>query len=1114
MEKIHLVLLIIDDDPVEVTLVRRLLGGFSDWEVECLEAQNLALARPALARGDLDVILLADRVGSLKEIRREGETRPIVLFTARGEEVVADALRKGADAGIDHQQIDPPALRQAITGALDRHQRQREQARLEQDLMKAQEHEIKRLTQLWAALSRVNHAILQASSRQELFDQACRALVDFGGFSLACIRWPGTDAPSLRVVSLYGARQGYEELEWMAGLPCMSGLEAMIQEEGTWSCKSPENPSVALCPCEAARRSGYSSVAMVPLRMDGKITGALTVLAEARDFFGQQELALLDEVARDLSFALDAWNLKSSHARVEEALRESEERYRLIFNHAPLGILHFDKQGIIRACNETFVSQMGSAHEALVGLDMLTQLPDEGVRKAIQEACDGKKGFFEGPYLSVTGGRSVYGRLHTCALHSPDGQFLGGMGIVEDLSDIKRLEEDRQRITDLYAALSQANQAIIRATDDLSLYKEICQVCVNGAHFDLAWVGRSAPGRSQLEVVASAGPFVAGMQGLPVSANSGFPTAQSAFDRCIRENQEQVCQDWTLGLCKESGDEAIVSFGIRSSAAFPLVCEGRVVGVLNLYSRESGFFKPDRLALLREMSGDIAFALEGFAKEARRQRAEEAFRSTFEQAAVGFSHVAPDGRFLNVNQRFADMLGYTEEELLARTFAEITYPEDAEADAEDVQSLLGGQKQSSSREKRYVRKDGHPLWVKLTASLVRHPDGTPKFFVNVIEDITRQKQDEETYRRLEASLHQAQKMESLGALAAGIAHDMNNILAAIMGTAELMQSFCEPEGPLARSIGTILRASERGRDLVKGLTNFARKGLDEPTLLDLNEIVSNEIELLRRTTLQKVEVRSELDPGLACILGELSAISTALMNLCVNAVDAMPQGGTLAVRTRMLPGAWVELSVSDTGQGMPPEVLARAMDPFFTTKPVGKGTGLGLAIVYGVIKAHGGTVELQSEPGKGATVALRFPASTGNAEPVTPGRRTGEPAQRAMKILLVDDDPLILDTFSQLLASLGHRTQTARDGQEALNRLGADLDVDVVILDQNMPILTGSETLERLRERWPLLPVILATGYMDATTEAKVSGYPRVWILHKPYSLAEMQHVLQAALSG
>ena len=233
---------------------------------------------------------------------------------------------------------------------------------------------------------------------------------------------------------------------------------------------------------------------------------------------------------------------------------------------------------------------------------------------------------------------------------------------------------------------------------------------------------------------------------------------------------------------------------------------------------------------------------------------------------------------------------------------------------------------------------------------------------------------------------------------------MNNVLAAIQAVTETLKMKPGVDPGLGRSLGLIEKACTRGRDLVRGLTHFARKGLREPELLDLNGLAREELDLLGRTTLQKVVLVAELEEALPAVLGERGTLAGALMNLCVNAIAAMPEGGTLTLGTRRLPDLQVELTVTDTGAGMDPAVLARAMEPFFTTRPVGQGTGLGLAMAYATAKNHGGGLGIRSEPGRGTSVAMRLPAVTGASRTQAPP--AAAPLQAApRRILLVDDDP-------------------------------------------------------------------------------------------------------------
>jgi CheY-like chemotaxis protein len=334
---------------------------------------------------------------------------------------------------------------------------------------------------------------------------------------------------------------------------------------------------------------------------------------------------------------------------------------------------------------------------------------------------------------------------------------------------------------------------------------------------------------------------------------------------------------------------------------------------------------------------------------------------------------------------------------------------------------------------------------------------------------------------------------------------MNNVLAAIMALGSMMKERHQGDPAIGKSMDLLLHAAGRGRDLVKGLTDFARKDIPEPRPMDLNEVVRKEAELLNRATFQKVAVELALQENIPEVRGDASSISNALMNLCVNALDAMPSGGRLYLTTGIGSDGEVTLAVRDSGLGMSPEVLQRAMEPFFTTKPVGKGTGLGLALVYGVMKAHGGKVEIRSELGKGTEITLHFPRLGSDRGGMEAPNSSEAVQTRQFQILLVDDDDLIRDTVPTMLETIGHRVVALRGGLEAIQRLQTGFDPDVVILDLSMPGMDGEQTLEQLRVLKPNVPVILATGYEDDRAARILERFPNVDVLAKPFTLMDLK---------
>jgi len=366
-----------------------------------------------------------------------------------------------------------------------------------------------------------------------------------------------------------------------------------------------------------------------------------------------------------------------------------------------------------------------------------------------------------------------------------------------------------------------------------------------------------------------------------------------------------------------------------------------------------------------------------------------------------------------------------------------------------------------------------------------------------------------------AQLLQSQKMESLGIMAGGIAHDMNNILGAILSLATAHLTIQAKDAPVYPALETMRDPAIRGRQMVKRLLNFARQGPSETSSLDLNAVLLEEVRLLEYHTLATVHLDLDLAPDLHPIVGDASALTHVFMNLCVNAMDAMEEGGTLTLRSRNLGDDSVEIMVGDTGCGMSKEVLERAMVPFFTTKEVGKGTGLGLSIVYTTVRSHHGQRSFQSEPGKGTRVTLLFPVlPDGQVEASESVEPPVEAALATLTVLLVDDDDLLRTSVGMLLELLGHRVSAAASGEEGLAQITAGLQPDLVILDMNMPGLGGKGTLPRLRSLCPEVPVLLATGRADEKALSLIAAHPHVALLSKPFSIEELQAGLQLAIAA
>jgi len=508
-----------------------------------------------------------------------------------------------------------------------------------------------------------------------------------------------------------------------------------------------------------------------------------------------------------------------------------------------------------------------------------------------------------------------------------------------------------------------------------------------------------------------------------------------------------------------------------------------------------------------------------------RKGAEEALREAYQlnkeilqSAQEGVIVYGLDLRYQVWNPFMEQLTGKPASEVLGKLPLEVfPFLSDVGVTAKLERVLAGGVVESIDFHFK-IADTGKSGWVANTSAPLRNSEGAILGVISNVSDISERKQAEEEKDKLQAQLQQSQRMESLGILAGGVAHDMNNVLGAILGLASAHLGTQPTGSPLHRSLDTICKATERGGKMIKGLLGFARQSPVENLVLDVNAILKEQVDLLERTTLAKVHLRLDLEPELRPIRGDASALTHAFMNLCINAVDAIPEDGTLTLRTRNVDNGWIEVAVEDTGMGMSREVLAKAIDPFFTTKDVGKGTGLGLSLVHGTVKAHRGQLAIESEPDKGTRVRLRFPACEHEAQVWTATSPVADPTptpQGGLKVLLVDDDDLIQVSVQMVLEVLGHTAVSiAQSGEEALAALEAGFEPDLIILDMNMPGLGGIGTLPRLRRLRPAVPVILATGRVDQSALDLASAHPGVTLLSKPFGLIELQNRLEKIGQG
>jgi len=573
--------------------------------------------------------------------------------------------------------------------------------------------------------------------------------------------------------------------------------------------------------------------------------------------------------------------------------------------------------------------------------------------------------------------------------------------------------------------------------------------------------------------------------------------------------------------------EHVVQFAQHASAG-EIPSSGPVIEVMA--RRRDGTAFPAELAVSRSWKQDDRRFFSAVARDITERRqaevalreSEARFRGTFEQAAVGIAHLDMEGRYLRANQRLADLLGYSVDELLTMRFQDVTAPDDLAGSVALRDELAAGKRDTARLEKRYVRKDGRQLRVMLTVSAARDEAGVVRHLISVVEDVTEQQQ-------LREQLNQSQKMEAVGRLAGGVAHDFNNLLTIIRGEAELALEDVQEPTPLRESLVEIKKASDRAAILTGRLLAFSRKQMVEKRVFGLNALVADAEKMLRRLLEASIRIELDLSAERDLVEADPTQIEQVLVNLAVNARDAMPTGGTLTVTTRSVeldeeyvaghpgasPGSHVMLAVSDTGTGMDEEVKKHLFEPFFTTKPRGQGTGLGLATCFGIVKQSGGYVGVYSEPGIGTTMKVYLPSASGApAREPEPAPRRGPVGHET--VLVVEDEAPVRRIAQRILTQHGYRVLEAASAEDGLELLATVADpVHVLLSDVVLPGLGGREFGSRAQRLRPGLRVVFMTGYTDDTHLRRLLEDQRVAVIHKPFNrdtlLEKVRQVLDQA---
>jgi PAS domain S-box-containing protein len=600
------------------------------------------------------------------------------------------------------------------------------------------------------------------------------------------------------------------------------------------------------------------------------------------------------------------------------------------------------------------------------------------------------------------------------------------------------------------------------------------------------------------------------------------PLAGSGTEEVMRTGSTLTLQGPTLenGIRQFPGLLPGYRAGLRSMVLVPLISQDQVIGVLNWGSTQSDVYTKTDIKLAENIGAQIAGAIANAELFAAVRRGEEALRASEEkyrtlvENATEAIFIIQDEKIKFSNCQTISLSGYSAEELTKISFTGLIHPDDREAVLDWYRRRVQGEKIPAIQTYRILTKSGEELWVQFNSVPIIW-EGRPAT-LNFARDMTREK-------KLEAQFQTAQKMEAIGSLAGGIAHDFNNLLMGIQGHVSLLLFDLDPGHPYYESLKKIEGQVKNGANLSSQLLAFARRGKYEVKPSDVNKIIQQTSSMFERTR-REIHIHRKFQEGIWTIEVDRGQIEQVLMNLYVNAWQAMPEGGNLYLESRNVtldrdhiksfsaePGNYVRIAVRDTGTGMDQKTRQRIFDPFFTTKEMGRGTGLGLASVYGIIKNHGGFIDVYSEIGEGTTFNIYLPVL--DQKIPEEKRLSSEILSGKEIVLLVDDEEIIAEIMEKALTLAGYRVLLARGGEEAIEVYKKNQnDIDLVVLDMIMPGMNGGKVFNRLREINPGVKVILSSGYSIDGEASQIMARGCNGFIQKPFGIKELSQKIREVL--
>ncbi|MCE5249065.1 PAS domain S-box protein [bacterium] len=819
----------------------------------------------------------------------------------------------------------------------------------------------------------------------------------------------------------------------------------------------------------------------------------------------------------------------TDRVKIEQALRESESKYRRLHETMMDAFVSIDMTGRIQEANHAFQTLIGYTEKELNQLTYRDLTPEkwhsfeEGIIEE-QILAHGYSTVYEKEYRRKDG--TIFPvELRTFLMRDDRGEPVVMWAIARDITERKKTEAQLEHNLRETRMRLEINQALMGKNTENEVLDVLIQ---NAGIYPQTFVSImmfTTEGGELTAIARRADSFESGI--IPqVSAGSKFPVSRFPMLGMFSGNQLFITNDiLTDDNIDSFSREFIRAAGGASRAVLPLAVDNEWMGYILIVSKIKGYFDEEKILLYQTLAKQGAIALHAARLQEIIRESQQRLSLLVEQSPLAFIEWNPDDNVVSWNPAAERIFGFSSEEARALHSWRDIMPEASWPEFEKIWHDLTAQKGAAHIIVDNLTKNGKLITCEWFNAPLVGPDNDFIGIVSLVQDITEHKLAEEEKAKLESQLLQAQKMESVGRLAGGVAHDFNNMLNVVLGYAELIKTRLHNDDPLLNDVVEIEKAASHARDITRQLLAFSRKQIISPRPMDLNDLITSTQKTLARLIGEDIDLRFHPDKDLWKIRFDPTQIEQILINLAVNARDAMPNGGMITIETANVlientlsheqsefpPGYYVMLSLSDNGAGMRKETLSHVFEPFFTTKEVGKGTGLGLATVYGIVKQNGGFINVYSEPGQGTTFKIHIPGI--NEEKTTENNEEMPVSSRSGTILLVEDDPMVRRVAQMMLERFGYTVLVADSPLGALSLCEkSDTPIDLLITDVVMPEVNGSELKNRIVAIKPGIKVLFMSGYTGDIIVHHGMLEEGVHFIQKPFSMNELARKISEVL--